>query len=1126
MSNYKEYKQLDLPAIDQQMLDYWKENQIFEKSMQQRAGAPSFVFFEGPPSANGKPGIHHVLARSVKDAFCRFQTMKGKQVKRKAGWDTHGLPIELAVEKKLGITKEDIGKKISVDDYNKECKETVMMYKDMWDNLTTKMGYWVDMSNPYVTYENNYIESVWWLLNRLYEKDLMYKGYTIQPYSPAAGTGLSTHELNQPGCYKDVTDTTVVAQFKAKANEVLPADTYFIAWTTTPWTLPSNTALCVGPKIEYVLVNTFNQYTGDAIKVVLAKALVKKQFSGKYTPTSDELTLEDYQHGDKKIPYSIEQNFTGKDLIGIQYEQLLPYAQPAENPAEAFRVISGDFVTTEDGTGIVHIAPTFGGDDAMVAKKAGVPALLVKNENDDLVPLVDLQGRFRPEMKELAGLYVKNEYYKKGEELDKSVDVQLAIQLKTDNKAFKVEKYVHSYPHCWRTDKPVLYYPLDSWFVKTTAVKDRMVELNKTINWKPKSTGEGRFGKWLENIQDWNLSRSRYWGIPLPIWRNEEGTVEKCIDSIATLQAEIDKANEALGLDQKVPKDLHRPYIDDIVLVTDAGEKMTRETDLIDVWFDSGSMPYAQWHYPFENKEMIDNALEGKDGEVAYPADFIAEGVDQTRGWFYTLHAIATMCFDSVAYKNVVSNGLVLAKTGLKMSKSKGNAVEPFETLAKYGADATRWYMLTNAQPWDNLKFDEAGLDETRRKLFGTLYNTYNFFATYANVDGFDGLHLSELHHGKEVPLEVRAEIDRWIISLLNSLVKEVEEDMSNYEPTNAGRKIFEFVDSHLSNWYVRLCRRRFWKGEQNKDKLAAYQTLNQCLVTLSKLMAPIAPFFSDFLYQNLNNVTENEPHESVHLADFPIVQEFAIDKSLEERMSYAQRISSLVLSLRKKENIRVRQPLQKILLPVLDVLFQNQVQAVEDLILSEVNVKEFEYVSDASGIVKKKAVPNFKTLGRRLGKQMKAGKAAIEAFTNDDIAKLEKEGKLTLDLEGNAFEITLEDIQIKTEDIEGWMVASDAEITVALDVNLTPELKAEGMARELVNRIQNLRKEKDLAVTDRIALTLEKHVAIEDALAHFKDYICNEVLANDLQLVEAVENGHAVELIDEVQLNMQLEKN
>ncbi len=1123
MSEYKVFKQLDLPAIDQQMLEYWKENDIFNKSMQQRAGAPSFVFFEGPPSANGKPGIHHVLARSVKDAFCRFQTMKGKLVKRKAGWDTHGLPIELAVEKKLGITKEDIGKKISVDEYNKECKETVMMYKDMWDNLTTKMGYWVDMDNPYVTYENSYIESVWWLLNRLYTKDLMYKGYTIQPYSPAAGTGLSTHELNQPGCYKDVTDTTVVAQFKAKPNDVLPADTYFIAWTTTPWTLPSNTALCVGPKIDYVLVNTFNQYTGEPIKVVLAKALLKKQFSGKYAAANEELTLENFTFGDKKIPYEVTQSFVGKDLVGIQYEQLLPYALPAENPADAFRVIEGNFVTTEDGTGIVHIAPTFGGDDAKVAKEAGVPGMLVLDDEDKLVPLVDLQGKFRPEMGDLAGMYVKNEYYKDGEAPDKSADVQLAIQLKTDNKAFKVEKYVHSYPHCWRTDKPVLYYPLDSWFVKTTAVKDRMVELNKTINWKPKSTGEGRFGKWLENIQDWNLSRSRYWGIPLPIWRNEEGTVEKCIDSMATLQTEIDKANAALGLTQTMPKDLHRPYIDEVVLVSDNGEKLTRETDLIDVWFDSGSMPYAQWHYPFENKEMIDNALAGKDGEVAYPADFIAEGVDQTRGWFYTLHAIATMCFDSVAYKNVVSNGLVLAKDGLKMSKSKGNAVEPFETLNKYGADATRWYMLTNAQPWDNLKFDEAGLDETRRKLFGTLYNTYNFFATYANVDGFDGLNLDDYHHGKEVPLETRAEIDQWILSLLNSLVAEVNEDLSSYEPTNAGRKIFEFVDSHLSNWYVRLCRRRFWKGEKNNDKLAAYQTLYHCLLTLTKLMAPIAPFFSDFMYQNLNNATGSESHESVHLADFPEANTLAIDKQLEERMSYAQRISSLVLSLRKKENLRVRQPLQKILLPVLDTAFQEQVQAVEDLILSEVNVKEFEYVSDASGIIKKKAIPNFKTLGKRLGKQMKAGKAAIEAFTNEDIATLEKQGSYTLDLDGSPFELTTEDIQIKTEDIEGWMVASDAEITVALDVNLTPALEAEGMARELVNRIQNLRKEEDLAVTDRIALTLENHAAIQDALKHFKDYICNEVLANSLDVVDKVQGGTTIELSEEVSLDMKL---
>jgi len=1125
VSKYQEYKKLDLPGIDQQMLEYWEKNQVFAKSMEEREGCPSFVFFEGPPSANGKPGIHHVLARSVKDTFCRFQTMKGKLVRRKAGWDTHGLPIELAVEKKLGITKEDIGKKISVDDYNRECKETVMMYKDMWDNLTLKMGYWVDMEKPYITYENNYIESVWWLLQKLYKDDLIYKGYTIQPYSPAAGTGLSSHELNQPGCYKDVSDTTVVAQFKAKDNAVLPQGTYFIAWTTTPWTLPSNTALCVGPKINYVLVKTFNQYTGDAMHVVLAKDLVKKQFSGKYAAANEELTLDNYNFGDKKIPYEVVQEFVGKDLVGIEYEQLLPYTLPHETPEKAFRVISGNFVTTADGTGIVHIAPTFGADDAFVAKEWDVPPMLVMNDEGDLVPLVDLQGKFRPEMGEFAGMYVKNEYYAKDEAPEKSADVQIAIKLKTENKAFKVEKYKHNYPHCWRTDKPVLYYPLDSWFVRATAKKERMSELNKTINWKPATTGEKRFGGWLENLQDWNLSRSRYWGIPLPIWRTEDGSEELCIGSVAELQAGIDKANEVLDLDQQVPKDLHRPYIDDVVLVSSTGQKMVRETDLIDVWFDSGSMPYAQWHYPFENKELIDNALNGNGGEVSYPADFIAEGVDQTRGWFYTLHAIATMCFDSVAYKNVVSNGLVLDKTGAKMSKSKGNTVEPFETLNTYGADATRWYMLTNAQPWDNLKFDEEGLDETRRKLFGTMYNTYNFFATYANVDDFDGLNFENFKYGKEVPLENRPEIDRWIVSLLNSLVKEVDEDFSNYEPTNAGRKIFDFVDRHLSNWYVRLCRRRFWKGEQNEDKLAAYQTLYQCLVTLSKLMAPIAPFFSDWLYQNLNGATAKETHISVHLAFFPTSDEAAIDKTLEQRMSYAQRITSLVLSLRKKEAIRVRQPLQKVLLPVLDKSFQAQVEAVEDLILSELNVKAFEYVSDASGIIKKGIKPNFKTLGKRLGKQMKAGKAAIEAFTQADIAQLERAGTYTLDLDGTAFELTMEDVTITSEDIEGWMVASDAEITVALDVTLTPELIAEGVARELVNRIQNLRKDKGLDVTDRIALTIENHEAITNARTQFKDYICAEVLATELTVVDALSTGDTVEFIDDVSLKMQIEK-
>ena len=1132
---YQEYKVLDLAAIDKQMLKFWEEHQIFEKSMTEREGCPSFVFFEGPPSANGKPGIHHVLARTVKDTFCRFQTMKGKQVRRKAGWDTHGLPIELAVEKKLGITKEDIGKKISVDDYNKACKETVMMYKDMWDNLTRKMGYWVDMSEPYITYENNYIESCWWLLKKLYDtkvqvngqaESMLYKGYTIQPYSPAAGTGLSSHELNQPGCYKDVSDTTVVAQFKAKANALLPDDSYFVAWTTTPWTLPSNTALCVGPKINYVLVNTFNQYTGKAMHIVLAKDLVPKQLNGKYVATDALESLQAYKFGDKKIPYLIVQEFTGKDLVGIEYEQLLPYALPHHQAENAFRVISGNFVTTADGTGIVHIAPTFGADDAFVAKEWDIPPMLVMNAEEDLVPLVDLQGRFRPEMGELAGQYVKNEYYSDGQAPDKSIDVQLAIQLKTDNKAFKVEKYKHSYPHCWRTDKPVLYYPLDSWFVRATAKKERMSELNKTINWKPKATGEKRFGGWLENLQDWNLSRSRYWGIPLPIWRTEDGLEERCIGSVADLKEAITKANEVLGLQQELPKDLHRPYIDDVVLVSSDGQKMIRETDLIDVWFDSGSMPYAQWHYPFENKELIDNALNGKGGKVSYPADFIAEGVDQTRGWFYTLHAIATMCFDSVAYKNVVSNGLVLAKDGLKLSKSKGNAVEPFETLAKHGADATRWYMLTNAQPWDNLKFDEMGLDETRRKLFGTLYNTYNFFATYANVDAFDGNNFDSFKYGKIVELSKRPEIDRWIISLLHSLIKEVDADLSNYEPTNAGRKIFEFVDKHLSNWYVRLCRRRFWKGDKNEDKLAAYQTLDECLVTLSKLMAPIAPFFADWLYGNLNKVTQAENHLSVHLAYFPKAQEAAIDQGLEQRMSYAQRITTLVLSLRKKEAIRVRQPLQKILLPVLNEAFKLQVQAVEDLILSELNVKEFEYVSDASGIIKKGIKPNFKTLGKRLGKNMKAGKNAIDNFTQQDIAQIEKEGKFSLNLDSGVVEIALEDVVITSEDIEGWMVANDAEITVALDVHITAALKAEGIAREIVNRVQNLRKDKAFEVTDRITLTLQQHEAIQDAMQQFKDYICTEVLATELNLVPNLAQGDEIELIDDINLRIKVTKN
>ena len=1124
-NKYPEFNKLNLPEIDQQILDFWSKNDIFNKSIQEREGHESYVFFEGPPSANGKPGIHHVLARTVKDTFCRFQTMKGKLVRRKAGWDTHGLPIELAVEKNLGITKEDIGHKISVDDYNKACKETVMMYKDMWDNLTEKMGYWVDMTDPYITYENNYIESVWWLLNNLYNQGLIYKGYTIQPYSPAAGTGLSTHELNQPGCYKDVSDTSAVAQFKTKENNILPKGTYLLAWTTTPWTLPSNTALCVGNKIDYVLVDTFNQYTGDAMKIVLAKALVNKQLSGKYILENEELSLTNYQFGDKKIPYIILNEFKGKELVGIQYEQLLPYTLPAQQPENAFKVISGNFVTTEDGTGIVHIAPTFGADDAMVAKEAGVPPMLVRDEQDQLVPLVDLQGRFRPEMKELAGKYVKNEYYTAENKPDKSVDVLISIKLKEENKAFKIERYNHSYPHCWRTDKPVLYYPLNSWFVKATDKKKRMADLNKTINWKPSTTGEKRFGGWLENLQDWNLSRSRYWGIPLPIWRTDDGSEEKCIGSLKQLQNEINKANTALGMQQIVPKDLHRPYIDEVTLVSSKGEAMKRETDLIDVWFDSGSMPYAQWHYPFENKELIDNAFNGSNGPVSFPADFIAEGVDQTRGWFYTLHAISTMCFDSVAYKNVVSNGLVLDKHGAKMSKSKGNAVEPFDTLKTYGADATRWYMLTNAQPWDNLKFDEDILDETGRKLFGTLYNTYSFFVTYANIDEFYGQSLSN-YHTKDLLFEDRPEIDRWILSLLNSLIKEVENDYAQYEPTNAGRKIFDFVDRNLSNWYVRLCRRRFWKGEQNVDKLSAYDTLYTCLIQLTKLMAPIAPFFTDWLYQNLNNVTKKEAHTSVHLAYFPSYKNECINKALEERMAYAQSITSLVLSLRKKEKIRVRQPLQKILIPVLNQTFKEQIQKVENLILSELNVKEIEYLTDSSDIIKKGIKPNFKSLGKKLGPKMKAAKAIIESMNNTAIAQLEKDGKYIIQIEDEPFELNLEDVVIVSEDIEGWLVASDAFITVALDINITAELKAEGIARELINRIQNLRKNKNFEVTDRIQLKIQDHPSIHQAVHTFKNYICEEVLALNLELVAELNEGDQIEFIEDILLKMNISKN
>jgi len=1092
---YKEYKQLNLPEIDQDILAFWTKHNIFERSVEEREEADNYVFYEGPPSANGKPGIHHVMARAIKDLFCRFQTMKGRRVERKGGWDTHGLPIEIQVEKELGITKEDIGKKITVDEYNQKCRETVMRYKDLWDDITRKMGYWVDLNEPYITYKNEYIESVWFLLKQIYNKDLLYKGYTIQPYSPAAGTGLSSHELNMPGAYKEISDTSAIAQFKVKGKD----NEYFLAWTTTPWTLPSNTALAVGKNITYVKVRSFNRYTGEPGVVILAKDRLPVYFSKQ----QEDLKPEEVKAGNKPIPYiEIVEELKGSELAGMEYEQLLPYVQP-DKPA--FRVLLGDFVSTEDGTGIVHIAPTFGADDFKVAKENDIPPLLVKDEHGNAMPLVDKQGRFVPEVTDFAGRYVKDY----GQEEERPVDVDIVIKLKEENKLFMSEKYVHSYPHCWRTDRPVLYYPLDSWFIRASEVKERMYELNKTINWKPASTGEGRFGKWLENLQDWNLSRSRYWGIPLPIWRTEDGRQEKCVGSIEELGKEIELANLKLGKQQVTPADLHRPYIDEVVLVSDDGQPMHRELDLIDVWFDSGSMPYAQWHYPFENQEKF---------KERFPADFIAEGVDQTRGWFYTLHAIATMVFDSVAFKTVVSNGLVLDKNGHKMSKRLGNAVDPFQTIAEHGADATRWYMISNAQPWDNLKFDLDGVEEVRRKFFGTLFNTYSFFSLYANIDKF-------AYAEEEVPLAERPEIDRWVISLLNTLVQEVEAEYADYEPTNATRKIMSFVDEHLSNWYVRLCRRRFWKGDYSRDKISAYQTLYTCLETVSKLMAPVAPFFADWLFRNLNEATGKEEHPSVHLAFFPEVNSAAIDKSLEERMDYAQRISSLVLSLRKKENIRVRQPLQKILLPVLDEHFKEQVEGVKELILAEVNVKEIEYVDDASGVIKKKTKPNFKRLGRRLGKHMKEANKIISDFSNEEISKIEKSGGYTLELEGETYELTLEDLEITTEDIPGWLVASDGKLTVALDVTVTSELEAEGMARELVNRIQNIRKDKDFNVTDRIRVTLERKEAIVPAVEQYGDYIKTEVLAESLELSEGAPNGETIELPDGEEVSVDVKK-
>jgi isoleucyl-tRNA synthetase len=1115
---YNEYKQLNLPAVADEILEFWEKNDIFQKSIDTREGQEPFVFYEGPPSANGMPGIHHVMARTIKDIFCRYRTLKGFQVKRKAGWDTHGLPVELGVEKELGITKEDIGKTISIAEYNEACKKAVMKYTDVWNDLTRKIGYWVDMDDPYVTYENKYIESVWWLLKNLFDKGLLYKGYTIQPYSPKAGTGLSSHELNQPGTYRDVKDTTVVAQFRAESlGEKLGGKVYFVAWTTTPWTLPSNTALAVGEKIDYVAVKSFNQYTFEPTIVIMAKALVGKWFK----PENAELSFDEYKAGDKKVPYKVVGEFKGAELVGTKYEQLMPYAQP---DGDGFRVIGGDFVSTVDGTGIVHIAPTFGADDARVAKIAGIGAMLVDDGADNQVPLIDLQGRFRSEVADFAGEYVKAEYYSEEEiaaETKKqrrdnylSVDERIAIKLKEENKAFRVERYVHSYPHCWRTDKPILYYPLDSWFVRTTDAKDRLIELNKTINWKPESTGTGRFGNWLENLQDWNLSRSRFWGIPLPIWSTEDKTERKCIGSAEELKAECEKAISA-GLMDKNPLadfapgnmdksnyegfDMHRPYMDDVVLVSESGQPMNREADLIDVWFDSGAMPYAQLHYPFENKELIDE-------KKNYPADFIAEGVDQTRGWFFTLHAIGTMCFDSVAYKNVVSNGLVLDKQGQKMSKRLGNSVDAFETIKKYGPDATRWYMTTNAEPWDNLKFDADGIAESQRKFFGTLYNTYGFYALYANIDSYD-------YSDAEVPLENRPEIDRWVMSKLNSLIAEVDEHYMEFEPKKAGRAIQEFVNENLSNWYVRLCRRRFWKGEPSPDKSAAYQTLYTCLETVSKLMSPIAPFYSDKLFGDLNSVTGRDKSESVHLSEMPVADKDAIDIDLEERMAIAQKATSLILSIRKKEKHRVRQPLAKVMIPILDEKFERQLKSVEGLILSEVNVKELEYLKETAGIIEKSIKANFKTLGPKYGKQMKQIAGAISQMNQTDISAFESAGMYVLSIDGGTVTISLEDADIMSKDIPGWAVASEAGITVALDLTLTDELEEEGLARELVNRIQNLRKDKGLEVTDRINLTILNQANINKAVTNNLKYICDETLAENLELVSILDSPESVEV-------------
>lgn len=1109
-AKYKEYKKLDLSGIGKEIRTFWEANKVFEKSLEIREGHQPWVFYEGPPSANGLPGIHHVMARAIKDIFCRYRTQKGFLVKRKAGWDTHGLPVEIGVEKMLGITKEDIGKSITIEEYNQACRKDVMKYKDTWDDLTKRMGYWVDLENPYITFEDKYIETVWCLLSKLYEKGLLYKGYTIQPYSPAAGTGLSTHELNQPGCYRNVKDNSVTAQFKIIRNEQSEflfangtKEVHFLAWTTTPWTLPSNTGLAVGKNISYVKVKTFNPYTYDPVEVILAKDLLSSFFNPKHA----EFKLEEYQPGDKAIPYEIVDEFKGERLEHVRYEQLLPYEQPEEG--DSFRVVLGDFVTTEDGTGIVHIAPSFGADDFRVGKQYGLGSLT----------LVDKRGRFVESMGDFAGRFVRPEYENgNGGEESRPVDVDIIIKLKTENKAFKAERYEHSYPHCWRTDKPILYYPLDSWFIRTTALKDRMIELNNTIQWKPESTGTGRFGNWLENLQDWNLSRSRYWGVPLPIWATEDQEERICIGSLGQLKEEIKKSVKA-GFMKENPLndfqpgdmseknykvfDMHRPFVDEIILVSPTGREMKREPDLIDVWFDSGAMPYAQFHYPFENKEEF---------EANFPADFIAEGVDQTRGWFFTLHAIATMAFDSVAFKTVVSNGLVLDKAGNKMSKRLGNAVDPFETIEKYGPDATRWYMITNAQPWDNLKFDIEGVAEVQRKFFGTLYNTYAFFALYANIDQFT-------YAEKEIPLAQRPEIDRWILSELNTLIKKVDECYFTFEPTRAGRLIQSFVDEHLSNWYVRLSRRRFWKGEYSDDKISAYQTLYRCLETLAMLSAPIAPFFSEKLFTDLNRVTKRFDAISVHLTDFPPADETKIDSDLEERMQLAQKISSMVLGLRKKVNIRVRQPLQKVMVPVLNDKFRQQLQGVEQLILSEVNVKELNYLEDTAGVLVKKIKPNFKTLGPRYGKLMKQIAAAIAGFGQEDISRMEREEKFVLDIEGETVEVLISDVEIISEDIPGWLVANEGTLTVALDVTITESLRNEGIARELINRIQNLRKDKDFEVTDKIEVFVEQHSDITEAIVSNNDYICSETLATRLDYTEAIADPEKaeVELTDDI---------